>query len=93
VNTEYIHLNLDYKFNDRNDPNRFYYRSDHYNFAKNGIPSVFLFSGVHDDYHQPTDEVDKIEFDALEKRARLAFTIAWELANRSERITVDKNGK
>jgi Zn-dependent M28 family amino/carboxypeptidase len=93
VNTEYINLNLDYKFNDRNDPNRFYYRSDHYNFAKNGIPSVFLFSGVHDDYHQPTDEVDKIEFDALEKRARLAFTIAWELANRSERITVDKNGK
>ena len=93
VNTKYIHLNLDYKFNDRKDPNRFYYRSDHYNFAKHGIPVVFLFNGVHADYHQATDEVDKIEFDALTKRAQLGFSIAWELANRDTRIVVDKNGK
>jgi Zn-dependent M28 family amino/carboxypeptidase len=92
ANTKYNHLNIDYQFNDRNDPNRFYYRSDHYNFAKNGIPSVFLFNGVHADYHQASDEVDKIEFDALEKRARFAFTIAWELSNRDNRPVVDKNG-
>mgnify|MGYP000399667525 CR=1 FL=1 len=93
VNTKYTHLNLDYKFNDRKDSNRFYYRSDHYNFAKHGIPVVFLFNGVHADYHQASDEVDKIEFDALTKRAQLGFSIAWELANRDARIVVDKDGK
>ena len=93
VNKKYINLSLDYKFNDRKDPNRFYYRSDHYNFAKNGIPCVFLFNGVHEDYHKATDEVSKIEFDALAKRAQLAFAIVWELANRKDRIVVDKDGK
>ena len=92
VNKKYINTNLDYKFNDRKDPNRFYYRSDHYNFAKHGIPSVFLFNGVHADYHQASDEVDKIEFDALAKRTQLAFAIAWEIANREKRIVVDKDG-
>ncbi|HQZ25304.1 MAG TPA: M28 family metallopeptidase [Flavobacterium sp.] len=92
ANKNYINLFIDYKFNDRNDPNRFYYRSDHYNFAKNGIPSVFLFNGVHADYHKPTDEVEKIEFDALTKRTQLAFAIAWELANRDNRPVVDKSG-
>ncbi|MBC7522851.1 MAG: M28 family peptidase [Flavobacterium sp.] len=93
VNTKFIHTKIDYKYNDRADKNRFYYRSDHYNFAKNGIPSVFIFNGVHADYHKATDEVDKIEFDALAKRAQLAFTIAWEIANRPNRIVVDKDGK
>lgn len=93
VNNKYTKLTLDYKYNDRNDKNRFYYRSDHYNFAKNGIPSVFLFNGVHADYHKATDEVDKIEFDALAKRTQLAFSIAWEIANREARIVVDKDGK
>lgn len=91
VNKNYVNLFLDYKFNAKTDPNRFYYRSDHYNFAKNGIPSVFLFTGVHADYHKATDEVDKIEFDALAKRTQLAFTIAWELANRENRPVVDKS--
>src|SRR6478609_11668073 len=89
-NDKYTHLGLDFKFNDPKDPNHFYERSDHYNFAKFGIPAVFLFNGVHADYHQKTDEVSKIEFDALAKRAQLAFVIAWELANRPERIVVDK---
>lgn len=93
ANSSYTKLFLDYKYNDRTDPNRFYYRSDHYNFAKNGIPSVFLFTGVHADYHQATDEVDRIEFDALSKRTQLAFVIAWELANRENRPVVDKSGK
>jgi hypothetical protein len=89
-NKKYTKIDLDFKFNDPKDPNHFYERSDHYNFAKHGIPAVFLFNGVHADYHQKTDEVEKIEFDALAKRAQLAFAIAWELANRPERIVVDK---
>jgi hypothetical protein len=89
-NDKYTKLDLDFKFNDPKDPNHFYERSDHYNFAKHGIPSVFLFNGVHADYHKKTDEVDKIEFDALAKRAQLAFVIAWDLANRPERPVVDK---
>jgi hypothetical protein len=93
VNKNYIKTTIDYKYNDRKDPNRFYYRSDHYNFAKNGIPSVFIFNGTHADYHQASDEVDKIEFDALAKRTQMAFAIAWEIANRDQRLKVDKDGK
>jgi len=92
ANKNFINTTIDYTFNDRNDPNRFYYRSDHYNFAKKGIPSVFLFNGVHADYHKPTDTPDKIEYDALAKRTQLAFAIAWELANRDNRPVVDKPG-
>lgn len=91
MNTTYGHLELDYTFNDDNDPNRFYYRSDHYNFAKHNIPVIFYFSGVHEDYHQPTDTADKIEYDLLEKRARLVFYTAWELANRKNRIQLTIN--
>ena len=90
ANATYTQLNLDYKYNNPKDPNRFYERSDHYNFAKNGIPSVFFFNGVHADYHKPTDTADKIEYDALEKRAQFAFVTAWELANRENRPVVDK---
>ncbi len=90
VNKKYHFMTLDYKYNDKKDPNRYYYRSDHYNFAKNGIPVVFLFNGSHDDYHRPTDDVTKIEFDALTQRARYAFAIAWEIANRPEKLVVDK---
>lgn len=93
ANKKYAKLSIDYKYNDRKDPNRFYYRSDHYNFAKNGIPSVFLFSGTHEDYHQPGDDVEKIEFPALAQRTKLAFSIAWEIANRDKRLVVDKDGK
>ena len=93
ANKKYVNLKIDYKYNDRSDPNRFYYRSDHYNFAKNGIPSVFLFNGTHADYHKPTDEISKIEFDGLAKRTQLAFSIAWEIANRDNRLVVDKDGK
>lgn len=93
VNKKYVNLRLDYKYNDRNDPEQIYYRSDHYNFAKNGVPAIFFFNGIHDDYHKPTDEVEKIEFDALTKRAKLAFALAWELANRDKRIVVDRDGK
>ena len=93
ANTDYVGLELDYTYNDLNDPNRFYYRSDHYNFAKKGIPSIFYFNGVHDDYHKPTDTVDKIDFPLMTKRVQLAFALAWELANNEERPKVDKDGK
>lgn len=90
VNKEYTNITLDYTFNDENDPNRFYYRSDHYNFAKNNVPVIFYFNGTHDDYHRPSDTPDKIEYDLLENRTKLVFYTAWELANRNERIVVDK---
>ncbi len=93
ANKKYTKLTLDYKFNDRKDPNQFYFRSDHYNFAKKGIPIIFYFNGVHADYHKATDEPDKIEYDLLAKRAQLAFVTAWELANRENRPVVDKDGK
>lgn len=91
ANKRFTNLNLDYTYNDPSDPNRFYYRSDHYNFAKNRIPVAFFFNGVHDDYHQPTDDVDKINFQKMEKISRLVFHTAWELANREQRIVVDSN--
>lgn len=90
ANKEFTNLAIDYKYNDKKDPNRFYYRSDHYNFAKHNIPVVFLFNGTHEDYHQATDEVSKIEFDALKKRTQLGFAIVWEIANRKDRLIVDK---
>jgi len=93
VNTKYTNIELDYTYNDENDPNRFYYRSDHYNFAKNNIPVIFYFNGTHDDYHKTSDTPDKIEYDLLENRTRLVFYTAWELANRTERIVVDKASK
>lgn len=84
---------LDYLYNSEDDPNRFYYRSDHYNFAKHNIPVVFYFNGTHEDYHKPTDDVEKINFDKMEKIARLIFSTAWEIANREQRLVVDKAKK
>ena len=89
VNKEFANVVLDYTYNDENDPNRFYYRSDHYNFAKNNIPIIFYFNGTHDDYHKVSDTPDKINYDLLENRSRLVFHTAWELANREQRIVVD----
>ena len=89
VNKEFTNVVLDYTYNDENDPNRFYYRSDHYNFAKNNIPIIFYFNGTHDDYHKVSDTPDKINYDLLENRSRLVFHTAWELANREQRIVID----
>ncbi|NNC70455.1 MAG: M28 family peptidase [Flavobacteriaceae bacterium] len=90
VNKKYVNLKLDYSYNDDNNPNRSYYRSDHYNFAKNGIPIIFYFNGVHNDYHKPTDTADKIHYDLLQKRTQLIFYTAWELANRENRLKIDE---
>ena len=83
-------VELDYRYNSKDDPNRFYYRSDHYNFAKHGVPVIFYFNGTHADYHKHTDTVEKIDFDKMEKITRLVFHTAWELANREEKIKLDK---
>ncbi|NQW35024.1 MAG: M28 family peptidase [Methylophilales bacterium] len=90
VNKTYVQLELDYTFNADDDPNRFYYRSDHYNFAEKNIPVIFYFNGVHQDYHKPTDTPDKINYPLMAKRTRLIFHTAWEIANREGRIYADK---
>ena len=93
MNAKYTNLELDYTYNDENDPNRFYYRSDHYNFAKNNIPIIFYFNGTHEDYHRPGDTPDKINYDLLKIRSQLIFHTAWEVANRKDRLIVDKASK
>lgn len=92
ANDESVKLNLDYTFNDESDPHQYYRRSDHYNFAKKKIPIIFYFDGEHADYHKPTDEVEKIDFTILSKRAQLVFYTGWKLANAPKRPTVDKEG-
>jgi len=86
ANDNFTHLKLDYTYNDVNHPERLYQRSDHWNFAKNNVPIAFFFDGIHEDYHQVSDEVSKINFPLLAKRAALVFHTAWEIANREERI-------
>lgn len=90
ANATYTNLELDYKYNEPNDPNQFYYRSDHYNFAKHNIPVIFYFTGVHEDYHKPTDTPDKLNYEKTAKITQLVFYTAWELANRDLRPVVDK---
>jgi len=94
VNATYTKMKLDYKYDDPQDTQRIYYRSDHYNFAKLGIPIIFYYDGMlEQDYHRPGDEVSKINFPLLTKRAKLTYFTAWELANRAKRPAVDKDGK
>jgi hypothetical protein len=81
TNDKYIGLLLDYKYNADDDPERFYYRSDHYNFARNGVPVIFYFTGVHADYHKPTDIIDKIEFARMKRIVKLIFYTSWNVAN------------
>ncbi len=89
VNKKYTNLVFDYTYNDESHPARLYYRSDHWNFAKRDIPIIFYFDGIHEDYHLPSDEVDKIEFDLLTIRTKCVFHTAWEIANRDRRIMPD----
>lgn len=89
ANEDFVGLELDYTFNAPGDPNRFYYRSDHYNFAKHNIPVIFYFSGVHEDYHGPGDDFEKIMYHKTAKVGRLVFHTALELSNREAKIVVD----
>ncbi|MEP7197020.1 MAG: M28 family peptidase [Saprospiraceae bacterium] len=86
VNRLYSHLTLDYMYNAEDDVNRFYYRSDHYNFAEKGIPAIFFFSGVHEDYHRITDDIEKIQFEKYRNIVRHAFLLIWKLANMEKKI-------
>jgi hypothetical protein len=89
-NNKYLKMELDYKFNDANDPNRIYFRSDHYNFARKGVPIIFYYDGMLGaDYHKPTDTPDKINYNLFAKRAQLVFYTAWEMANRNDMLKRD----
>lgn len=90
VNSKYTKMVLDYKYNDPNDKNRIYFRSDHYNFARKGVPIIFYYDGMlQADYHKPTDTPDKINYTLLAKRAQLVFYTAWEMANREDMLKRD----
>jgi hypothetical protein len=93
ANKTYANIRLDYRYDAPNEPNNFYYRSDHYNFARKGVPVIFYFNGTHTDYHQETDEVSKINFQLMQRRSRLVFHTAWELANRNQRLRIDKKSE
>jgi Peptidase family M28 len=90
MNKAHTNLTLDYTYNSESDPNRYYYRSDHYNFAERGIPAIFYFNGTHADYHMTTDTIDKINFEKMSKIGKLAFYTAWEIANRTDRLRITK---
>ena len=89
INKKNTKLELDYKYNDPEDPERIYYRSDHYNFAKHGVPVIFYFSGLHADYHKPTDTPDKSNYELMKKRILLVYYTAWEMANRTDMLKRD----
>lgn len=92
-NNTFTKLKLDYKYNDPSDPEKIYYRSDHYNFAKNNIPIVFFFDGINKDYHKFTDTPDLINYGLMTKRLKLVFYDAWDIANREEMLVVDRHEK
>jgi Zn-dependent M28 family amino/carboxypeptidase len=90
VNDSFLKLNYNYKYDDPKDTNRFFFRSDHFNYAINGIPIVFWFDGVHEDYHGADDEAEKIDYSKMERVARTIFLTMWEIADLKERPAVDK---
>ncbi len=90
TNDTFLKLNYNYKYDDPKDPNRFFFRSDHFNYAISGIPIVFWFDGVHEDYHQPGDEAEKIDYAKMERITRTIFLTMWELADLKQRPAVDK---
>jgi len=89
ANEVHTKLKLDYRHNAKDDPTQIYYWSDHYNFAKNGVPVIFYYNGKHEDYHKVSDEVNKINFNLLSKRAQLAYYTGWDLVNRDQRPVMD----
>ena len=93
TNTDTARMKFDYTYNDESHPERFYYRSDHYNYAKHGVPIIFYFTGVHRDYHRTTDDVDKIDFEKMERITRMIFATGWRVANLDHRVVVDKKTK
>lgn len=87
TNAQFERMKLDYYYDDPRNPERIYFRSDHWNYAKHGVPVIFYFDGIHADYHRPTDTVDKIDFNKLTQVTRLVFETGWRLANLDHRLT------
>ncbi len=90
TNAGYLNMTYDFRYDDPKDPNRFFFRSDHFNYAVNGIPIAFWFDGVHEDYHQAGDHADKIDYVRMEKITRTIFLTMWELGELKDRPKVDK---
>jgi Zn-dependent M28 family amino/carboxypeptidase len=90
VNQSYLNINFNFKYDDPKDPNQFFFRSDHYNYARRGVPIIFYFDGEHEDYHRPGDEIQKIDYQKMERVARTIFLTGWEIAGLAARPKVDK---
>ena len=93
VNWSYQKLNLDHFYENFTDPERLFFRSDHYNYAQAGIPVIFFFSGIHEDYHKPTDTVDKIDFEKERKISQTMYMIGHKLATQDGRPAFVNNMK
>src|SRR5205823_9607655 len=91
TNAQFQKMKLDYHYNEPTDPERIYFRSDHWNYAKHGIPIIFYFDGTSVDYHRPTDTVDKIDFAKLAKITRLVFETGWRIASLDHRLAIRIN--
>lgn len=85
-------LTLDYALNDPADPQSIYTRSDHYSYAAKGVPIAFYFTGLHADYHRPSDTVDKIIFDKVRRVAQLAYETGCTIANSDKAPAKDNLG-
>lgn len=90
TNNAFLNLGYNYKYDDPKDTERFFFRSDHFHYAQNGIPIAFWFDGVHEDYHQPSDHADKIDYVKMEKVTRTIFLTMWELSDLRQRPQIDK---
>jgi Zn-dependent M28 family amino/carboxypeptidase len=91
VNDSYLQLDFNYKYDAVDHPTRFFFRSDHVTYAQNGIPIIFFFTGTHEDYHRPSDEIEKIDFDKMEKISRTIYALAWALAHGEGRPAINEN--
>jgi len=89
TNQDTVKMNLDYRYNDEDHPYRLYYRSDHWNYAQQGIPVIFYFTGLHQDYHKPSDDVDKLDFEKMARIARFIFATGWRIASLDQRLKLD----
>jgi hypothetical protein len=90
VNSRYLNLSFNYKYDDPKDPNQFFFRSDHFHYAQRGIPVIFYTDGEHEDYHRPSDTADRIDYEQMQRVTRTIFMTANELANMKSRPRVDK---
>ena len=88
MNDEFVKMDLNYALNEESHPARIYYRSDHWNYAKHGVPVIFYFDGIHEDYHKPTDTVEKIDFNKIKNVSKLALATGYYVSNKDARIVI-----